>query len=78
MPKIRQNSPLRKNGNVEEKSTEIIARKEDGVDLQIRDHKKKVASNVLSDPTQSSNALRPARSIAKRNYKQMLDGDEIF
>jgi len=68
MPKIRQNSPLRKNGYVEE-DAEALALKEDGVDLQIRDHKKRAASNVQSDPTQAANAQRPARSIAKRNYK---------
>lgn len=92
MPKIRQNSPIKVKSSKKENVTqhdetsldvlsdaaEALAHKEDGVDLQLRDDERKAAMNVQSDPTSAYNCQRKRRSVIKRNYRQMLEGDEVI
>lgn len=83
MPKIRQNSPTKGKSTNKENATkfvevpldiladaaDLLAQKEDGIDLEIRDNERKTAFNVQSDPTSAFNSQRQRRSVAKRNYR---------
>ena len=51
------------------------SQKEDAIDLQVQDDEKRAQDELLSDPTQLNHSR--TRGI-KRNYKMMIDGDEIF
>ena len=92
MPKIRQNSPIKVRSSKKENvaqydetpldvlsdAAEALAHKEDGIDLELRDNERKAAINVQSDPTSAINSQRKRRSVIKRNYRQMLEGDEVI
>lgn len=50
------------------------SQKDDAIDMQIQDDDKQFQDELASDPTQLN---RRTRGV-KRNYKQMIDGDEVF
>jgi len=50
--------------------------KEDCVDVQLDDITRRDEKDLLSDPTHD--AFRSLRKDRKRNYKDMLDGNEAF
>ena len=80
MAKIRQASPMKvrnSNGGKADSTydrAKELSQKEDAVDLQILDHESSMKTEVQNDP----NSQRQLRSNRKRNYKEMLEGDEVI
>ena len=92
MPKVRQASPIKRSsstkkssltkdthrpsGSTAMESQEVQSKiRDDCIDVKLLDIKDDDDKNLHSDPTLQKHSLRSDR---KRNYREMLDGNEFF